>query len=87
MVNIYNLVNYKFGHKNFKNPYPISYHPRLIPQLISGLQSVYCIRDHCVTKAIEWNLSSNNWPAPSSIQRGLEWTQLLKRLIVCLSVL
>merc|ERR1712121_219199 len=23
------------------------------------------------------------WPAPSSIQRGLEWTQLLKRLIVC----
>merc|ERR1711873_303922 len=24
------------------------------------------------------------WPAPSSIQRGLEWTQLLKRLIVCL---
>merc|ERR1712240_238077 len=26
------------------------------------------------------------WPAPSSIQRGLEWTQLLKRLIVCLIV-
>ena len=24
------------------------------------------------------------WPAPSSIQRGLEWTQLLKRLSVCL---
>ena len=33
----------------------------------------------------------DNWPAPSSIQRGLEWTQLLKPLffvlclIVCLS--
>merc|ERR1712240_785680 len=28
------------------------------------------------------------WPAPSSIQRGLEWTQLLKRLffVLCLLV-
>merc|ERR1712240_732612 len=26
----------------------------------------------------------SNWPAPSSIQRGLEWTQLLKRVSVCL---
>ena len=30
----------------------------------------------------------SNWPAPSSIQRGLEWTQLLKRLFVlCLCVI
>ena len=27
------------------------------------------------------------WPAPSSIQRGLEWTQLLKRLFFVLCVL
>ena len=34
-----------------------------------------------------YNFYFEYWPAPSSIQRGLEWTQFLKRLFsVCLSV-
>ena len=30
---------------------------------------------------------SSNWPAPSSIQRGLEWTQLLKRSLLDCSLI
>merc|ERR1712082_103111 len=37
---------------------------------------------------VMYGIVQQYWPAPSSIQRGLEWTQLLKRLFfVCLRVI